>query len=315
MKKVSVFLITYNHEKYIAQTIESIVSQKTNFDFELVIGEDKSKDNTRAICEQYAAQYPNIINLLPSDKNHGPMENAIRVFEACKGEYIALCEGDDYWIDIYKLQKQADFLDAHPDYSWCFGNIEVLDEMNWGLPPERYFPKVEKETITIEDIILTDVSIVPTATLFFRNQLPKPFPDFYRTTFSGDLFLHLYFADKGKAKYFNEKMAVYRNHEGGLTKSPAQIEKTYNNIFSFYITMNEYLGYSYDSLIKQRLFEMTKTRLIYGAREKKGMDKFRHYMKTIPNYFRYSKKLNIKELLYYHMILFFPSLLKKIKSK
>jgi glycosyltransferase involved in cell wall biosynthesis len=314
MKKVSVFLITYNHEKYIAQAIESIVTQKTNFEFEVVIGEDFSKDETRAICERYAAEYPNIINLLPSDKNYGAMENAIRVFAACTGEYVALCEGDDYWIDPYKLQKQADFLDAHPDYSWCFGNIEVLDEMNSGLPRDRYFPTVEKETITIEDIILTDVSIVPTATLFFRNVLPKPFPEFYRTTFSGDLFLHLYFADKGKAKYFKEPLAVYRNHEGGLTKSPAQIEKTYNNIFQFYMTMNEYLGFRYNELIKQRLFEMTKTRLIYGAREKHGLEKFRHYLKTIPNYFRYSKKLDLKELGYYHMILFFPSLLKKMKK-
>lgn len=312
MKKVSVFLITYNHERFIAQTIESIVTQQTNFEFELVIGEDCSKDGTRAICERYAAVYPHIINLLASDRNYGPMENAIRVFEACKGEYVALCEGDDYWIDPLKLQKQADFLDAHPDYSWCFGNIEVLDEMNWGLPRERYFPQVDKETVTIADVILTDVSIVPTATLFFRNLLPRPFPDFYRTTFSGDLFLHLYFADKGKGWYFREPLAVYRNHEGGLTKSPAQIEKTYNNIFQFYKTMNEYLGHRYNDLIRQRLFEMTKTRLIYGAREKHGMDKFRHYRKTIPNYFRYSKKLNLKELVYYHLILFFPSLLKKM---
>ncbi len=314
MKKVSVFLITYNHEKYIAQAIEGVLAQKTNFAFELVIGEDFSKDGTRKICEAYATKYPDIINLLPSDKNYGPMGNAIRVFEACKGEYIALCEGDDYWTDQLKLQKQVDFMDMHPDYSMCFSDIEVIDEMNWGLPDERYFPKVEKDTLGIEDFILTDVSIVPTATLLFRNLLPRPFPDFYYTTFSGDLFLHLFFADKGKAKHFKEKMAVYRNHEGGLTKSPEQIEKTYNNIFGFYITMNEYLGFKYDGLIRQRLFEMTKTRLIYGAREKKGMDKFRHYLKTIPNYFRYSKKMDIKELVYYHMILFFPSLLKKMKK-
>ncbi len=314
MKKVSVFLITYNHEKYIAQTIESIVTQKVNFDFEVIIGEDYSKDNTRNICEQYATQYPHIINLLPSEKNHGPMENALRVFAACTGDYVAMCEGDDYWTDPYKLQKQADFLDVQPDYSWSFGNIEVLDEMNWGLPRDRYFPAIIKDTITIEDIILTDVSIVPTATLFFRNILPKPFPEFYRTAFSGDLFLHLYFADKGRGKYFHEKMAVYRNHEGGLTKSPAQIEKTYNNIFNFYITMNEYLGFRYNDLIRQRLLEMTKTRLIYGAREKQGMEKVKHYFKTMPNYFRYSKKVNLKEVLYYHLILFVPSLLKQLKK-
>src|SRR6516164_8232942 len=120
MKTVSVFMITYNHGKYISEAIESIVSQKTNFEFELVIGEDCGPDDTRAICEQYAAKYPDIINLLPSDKNYGPMGNTIRVMYACTGKYVALCEGDDYWTDPYKLQKQVDFLEANPDFSICF---------------------------------------------------------------------------------------------------------------------------------------------------------------------------------------------------
>jgi len=314
MKKVSVFLITYNHEKYIGTAIESIVSQNVNFDFELVIGEDYSKDKTRAICEQYAAKYPSIINLLPSDKNYGPMGNTIRTLYACTGTYIALCEGDDYWTDNNKLQKQADFLDANPDYSMCFSEVQVIDEMGWQLPDERYFPKIGKDTITMEDIILSDVSLIPTATIFFRNLLPNPFPDFYYHTFSGDLFLHLLLADKGKAKYMHEKLAVYRNHEGGLTKSPAQIEKTLNNIFQFYVTVNEYFNYKYDALIRKRLFEMSKTRLIYGSREKKGLEKIKYYFKEMPRYLKYSDKINFKELAYYNLILFFPSLLKRLKK-
>jgi len=314
MKKVSVFLICYDHEKYIAKAIESIVTQKVNFDFELVIGEDFSKDNTRGVCEQYAALYPAIIKLLPSDKNYGPMGNTIRTLYACTGEYIAMCEGDDYWTDPHKLQKQANFLDANLDYSMCFSDTEIVDEMGWNLPDEKYFPKIQKDTITIEDIILSDVSLIPTATLFFRNLLPNPFPDFYYHTFSGDLFLHLLLAEKGKAKYFDYKTAAYRNHSGGLTKSPTQIEKTYNSIFQFYIDVNKYFNFKYDALIRQRLFEMTKTRLIYGSREKKGLEKIKYYFKTMPNYIKYSKRINFKELAYYHFILFFPSILKKMKK-
>jgi len=313
MKKVSVFLITYNHENYIGTAIERIVSQKVNFGFELVIGEDCSKDNTLAICEQYAAKYPDIIKLLPSDKNYGPMGNTIRTLYACKGDYIAMCEGDDYWTDNDKLQKQADFLDANPDYSMCFSDVQVIDEMGWNLPDEKYFPRIMKDTITIEDIILSEVSLIPTATMFFRNVLPNPFPEFYYHTFSGDLFLHLLLADKGKTKYFNYKTAVYRNHEGGLTKSPAQIEKTLNNIFQFYVTVNEYFNYKYDTLIRKRLFEMSKTRLIYGSREKKGLEKVKYYFKEMPRYLKYSDKINFKELAYYNLVLFFPSLLKKLK--
>src|ERR1700733_14979577 len=123
MKKVSVFMITYNHEKYVEQAIKSIVTQKVNFDFELVIGEDFSTDNTLAICKKYSARYPDIIKLLPSDKNHGLMGNAVRTLNACTGKYIAMCEGDDYWCDPYKLQKQVDFLETNSDYTICFSKV------------------------------------------------------------------------------------------------------------------------------------------------------------------------------------------------
>src|ERR1043165_6575031 len=102
-KKVSVFMITYNHGPCIGQAIESIVTQKVNFDFELVIGEDKSPDNTLEVCLAYKAKYPKIINLLPSNRNYGMMGNTVRVLEACSGKYIAMCEGDDYWCDPLKL--------------------------------------------------------------------------------------------------------------------------------------------------------------------------------------------------------------------
>src|SRR5271157_2282730 len=114
MKLVSVFMITYNHEKFVGQAIESIVTQKVNFDFELIIGEDCSTDNTLDICNKYAKQYPDIIKLFPSEKNYGMMGNTVRVLYACTGKYIAMCEGDDYWCDPYKLQKQIDFLEANP---------------------------------------------------------------------------------------------------------------------------------------------------------------------------------------------------------
>ena len=111
--KVSVCLITYNQELFIAEAIESVLVQKTNFLFELVIGEDNSNDNTRQICETYAQKHPTIINLLPSEKNHGLKENFVRTYNTCKGAYIALLDGDDYWVDDNKLQIQSDFLDKN----------------------------------------------------------------------------------------------------------------------------------------------------------------------------------------------------------
>ncbi len=113
---VSVCMITYNHENLIKDAIEGILMQKTSFPIELIIGEDCSTDNTRKIVEDYEEKYPEIIFAQYSEKNLGMINNFLKVLQAARGKYIALCEGDDYWIDPLKLQKQVDFLEANPDY-------------------------------------------------------------------------------------------------------------------------------------------------------------------------------------------------------
>ena len=118
--KVSVVMLTYNHEKFIAQAIESVLIQRTNFPIELVVGEDCSTDGTREIVRRYAAARPDIIRLVFHEKNVGAYENGQDVLAACQGEYIALLEGDDYWTSPDKLQRQADYLDAQPACALCF---------------------------------------------------------------------------------------------------------------------------------------------------------------------------------------------------
>lgn len=115
-------MITYNHEDYINQAIESIMMQKTNFLFELIIGEDCSTDNTRKICQKYKERYPDRIRLILPESNVGMMKNLIKTIEACNGKYIAMCEGDDYWTDSLKLQKQVDFLEANTNASLVFSD-------------------------------------------------------------------------------------------------------------------------------------------------------------------------------------------------
>jgi len=112
---VSIICITYNHEPYIAEAIEGVLMQKCSFPIELVIGEDCSTDNTRKICEEYANK-SELIKLLPTETNLGMMPNFIRTLQSCTGKYIAMCEGDDYWTDPLKLQKQVDFLEANAEY-------------------------------------------------------------------------------------------------------------------------------------------------------------------------------------------------------
>lgn len=113
--KISVGVITYNQESTIRQTLDSILVQQGDFDLELVVGEDCGTDNTYDICKEYAARYPNIVNLLPNQKNLGIMANFARVMKACTGDYVGICAGDDYWCDEHKLQKQLERFCSHPD--------------------------------------------------------------------------------------------------------------------------------------------------------------------------------------------------------
>ncbi len=123
---VSVKMITYNHEPYIRQAIEGVLSQKTNFPFELVIGEDCSTDGTREIVFDYAKRYPDIIHVITSEFNVGMKANGKRTFDACKGKYIAYCEGDDYWNRDDKLQKQVNYMESHPECGLVCSNYDVI---------------------------------------------------------------------------------------------------------------------------------------------------------------------------------------------
>jgi glycosyltransferase involved in cell wall biosynthesis len=122
---ISVMMITYNHAPYITQAIEGVLAQKTNFPFELVIGEDCSTDGTREIVFQFQDRYPDTIRVISSEKNVGPKQNIYRTMKACRGKYIAHCEGDDYWHHLHKLQKQADYLENHPECGLVFSRYAV----------------------------------------------------------------------------------------------------------------------------------------------------------------------------------------------
>lgn len=125
---VSVCMITYNHEPFIEKAIASVLHQQTNFQYELVIAEDNSSDATRALCEKYAALNPEVIRLRTAgDKNKGMSQNFLEAIEACKGKYIAFCEGDDYWTDPFKLQMQVDFLENHPECVLSCTRYEIFD--------------------------------------------------------------------------------------------------------------------------------------------------------------------------------------------
>ena len=203
---LSILSITYNHEKYIAQAIESWLMQKTDFDIEIVIGEDCSTDNTREIIESYWEKHPKLFRVITSDTNVGMMPNFIRTLEACKGKYIALCEGDDYWTDPYKLQKQVDFLEGNEEFVICFHQVKVLRN-NFII--EDFITKDVPEVTVFDDLI--DGNYIHTPSVVFRNILTDvTLPKNFVNTPLGDFYLYLIISQHGKIKKIREEMAVYR---------------------------------------------------------------------------------------------------------
>lgn len=204
---VTVCMITYNHEPYIQCAIESVLMQKTSFHFELVLAEDYSRDNTRRICENFAVNYPDIIRLLPSDKNYGMMANFRLALEASRGKYIALLEGDDYWIAEHKLKRQVEFLEAHPDFAICYHRVNELF-------PDGKCVGESMNTSSVEAVFTIDQlakgNFMHTPSVMFRNTLFYPFPDWFNVSPVGDYVLHMLNARYGKIWFFPEIMAVYR---------------------------------------------------------------------------------------------------------
>jgi glycosyltransferase involved in cell wall biosynthesis len=207
--KVSVCMVTYNHERFIEQAVASVLTQEISFEYEIVIGEDCSTDRTRDILIELQHANPDKIRLLLREHNLGAQRNFVQTLDACQGQYIAYLEGDDYWTSNAKLQRQVDFLDQHADFAICFHNaIKFYDD---GSEPATLICPDDQPTIsTIEDILRKN--FIPACSVMFRNRLFGAFPDWFFDLKLGDWPLHILNAQYGKIGYINEVMAAYRLH-------------------------------------------------------------------------------------------------------
>ncbi len=217
--KLSVYCITYNHGPYIAEALESFLAQKTNFEFEIVVGDDASKDHTQEVLKEYQQRYPDKIRLLLNQVNRGAIYNFIDTYDACQGEYLALCEGDDFWIDPLKLQKQVDFMDQHPDFSMCFHNAEARYQDN-SAPPYLINDHTQKKVVTVDDLIGNkETWFMATASIVLRKTFLPKLPAWMPQSKSGDIPLNILMTQRGPAGYMDEVMSVYRKHAGGQSNT------------------------------------------------------------------------------------------------
>lgn len=219
---VSIRIVTYNHEDYIAQCLEGILMQRADFPFEVIVGEHSSSDRTQEIALAYQEKYPDKIRVLITERAAKPMQNAIRVHQTCRGKYHAFCDGDDYWIDPLKLQKQVDFMEAHPEVSLCFHNAFIIREDIFGVR----LPIVTQleEVLTFEKYI-QQVTFLPTSSIVARSDVLATLPEWRVNVQNSDRLLQLWCAHHGHLGYLNEIMSVYRKRANGLSATMSRSKK------------------------------------------------------------------------------------------
>ena len=204
--KVSACIITYNQQDYISNCLDGAVNQVLDYEYEIVIGDDCSTDNTFQICQEYANKYPDKIKLLSREKNLGMAKNWSTTIQKCTGKYVAICEGDDYWTDVHKLQKQVDFLESHSECVLSFHKVSVL-KTNGEFVEDflTHVPEGYENILTLAQY----GNYIHTPSVVYRNII-KEFPFEFEQSPIVDFFLYLMLAEHGTIHYSEEKMCVYR---------------------------------------------------------------------------------------------------------
>lgn len=260
---VSISCITYNQKDFIEETIEGFLKQKTTFPIEAIIHDDASTDGTKKIVEKYMDKYPELIKPIFQDENqyskYSGNIGARFVWPHARGKYIALCEGDDYWTDPYKLQKQVDELEKHPECYICFHPVQAFDDNrkksnkiigNHGKSNRRFDSR---------EVILGGGGFMPTPSVVVNRRVIETLPDWFFEAPASDYFLQILGSLNGGALYLNETMAVYRtNVKGSWTdriKNPDYRLEFYTRQLATLKLADSYTKkYSYEFKIVRRSF-------------------------------------------------------------
>lgn len=266
MNKVSVVILTFNQAAFIGKTIESALNQTTNFDYEILVGDDFSTDGARDIILDYQNRYPRKVKAVLHSKNLGQngLFNTIETLKLADGKYIAPLDGDDYWTDVTKLQKQVDFMDSHPDYSACFHNALITFED--GSPSVEVNPPNQKAKIEMEDLIGEDeIWFMATSAVMFKNHLMY-YPEWFLKSTSGDIPRYVILAKNGPIGYVPGIMSVYRKNKGGASfKDHYRDVRFLRNRIMMYKGINEETNHQFDKSLRKNIARYY--RMILDARQ------------------------------------------------
>jgi glycosyltransferase involved in cell wall biosynthesis len=268
---VSVLMLVYNHEKYIREAIQSVLDQETDFPFEIVIGEDCSTDLTRDIVFRFQRNHPDKIKVITSDKNVGMRQNEFRTLNATRGKYIAYCEGDDYWCDSRKLQKQVEIMESNPSITLCFHavsnklvNSSKRDKIIRSSTRNRFY--------STDEVILKGGGFYKLVSAMVSRSIFTELPDWYLQFPVGDIALGILAAIRGEVFYLNEVMAVYRSGvQGSWSQRNAQrIQSNQDHqlkLIEARIIVDRQTNFVYHRAIKRRNSENLRNLLLNNRLE------------------------------------------------
>ncbi|PUA16915.1 glycosyltransferase [Glaciimonas sp. PCH181] len=298
---VSVSMITYNHEKYIEEAINGVLMQETDFEIELIISNDNSPDQTDAVIQRIMSEHPRgcWIKYIRNEINIGMMANVIENFQHARGEYIAICEGDDYWINPLKLQLQIDEMRRHPECDLSFHPAIIVSD-SLRTKKVTAFHSIKNKIFTTTQIIKGGGSFCPTASLLFKKKVIESLPKFYCNAPVGDYYLQIFGSARGGAVYLNKVMAAYRvNNAASWSVGMNDVEKRKIFFEKFIYSLNElniFLNGKYkkeiDSMVEKQYYEMSLFYLTGGYRE--------NYKLLFNDYFKiYLSKFSKMRFFYY----------------
>lgn len=251
---VSIICITYNHAEFIRDAIEGFLDQKTDFNYEIIIHDDCSTDGTTEIVKEYADKYPSVIRAILEEDNC--YSRGIKITERlhllAEGKYIAICEGDDYWCDCHKLQKQIDYMENHPECSLTMHNGYLLEYVTGIKKPIN--PYGDTGILSASEVIKERETLPPTASMIYRRHDIVEIPDFFGNAPVGDRPRRMYLVLRGYAYYFSDIMCVYRYGTPGSFGKRAKNNNEYSKkildkMLAFYDQYNEYTNGEYKNEI------------------------------------------------------------------
>ena len=295
---VSISCITYNHAPFIRECLDGFIMQKTNFSFEVLIHDDASTDGTTEIIKEYEEKYPDIIKPLYEEENQwikGRRGSAVFNFPRAKGKYIALCEGDDYWTDPLKLQKQVDFLEANPDFVMCTHDFLVYNDDSRTY--NKFYEGDSEIQYDLEFYLSRKLWVSQPLTVMFRK-LALDIEKYLKYEKSKDLTLFYCLLKEGKGILLKDNMGVYRIHEGGIwqgvtriTRIKADLETTlaiYNvdkDLSSAKLVRSSMLVYDYMGISFLKRYFLLYIKCIYAIYSKLGISCALNTLKRTANYF------------------------------